>query len=212
MTPSPATHARIVTTGREILLEEGLRAVTTNEVAARAHISKKTLYKCFATKDELLEAIVISFIEENLAGLDRILDQEKLAIVLIREALGFVSQFMPRLQQHVISQIERIDPPLWSKIDQIRTARLKRLADLIPLAQADGHVRPDLDPDLWLLFFFGAVRSVLAPKTLIDAGYNLMQLIDTLELLYVDGILTPKGRAALADSSRRTPSARKDPS
>ena len=200
MPESGETPDRIIKAGRSILLDEGLRSITTNSVAGRARISKKTLYAVFASKDELVEAVLISFIEESLAGLDRIVDCPDPAIVRIRKALAFISEFMPRIQVHVIAKIERFDPGLWARIDAIRTARLKRLAELIPLAQADGHVRGDLDPDVWLLLFLGAVRSVLTPKVLLEGNLSLVQVVNTVEQLFVEGILTPRGHAALSTS------------
>ena len=205
-----ATRERILEIGRSLLLNDGLRAITTQAVAAQARISKKTLYSVFASKDDLVEAVLVSFIEQNLAGLDAILDRPDPAIVRIRKALAFLSEFMPQIQIHVIAKIERFDPQLWAKVDGLRTARLNRLAALIPFAQADGHVRDDLDPDIWLLLFLGAVRSVLTPKTLLNGGLTLMQIVHTVEQLYVEGILTPSGRTALSESSDTSISPRKD--
>ena len=197
MSESHETRDRIIEAGRSILLAEGLRSVTTNAVAAQARISKKTLYAVFASKDELIEAVVVSFLERNLSGLDRIIDRPDPAIIRIWKALSFISEFMPQVQLHVLSQVEQFDPQLWARIDGIRTLRLRRLAALIPLAQADGHVREDLDPEIWLLLFLGAVRSVLTPKVLLDRSLRLMDVVDTVERLFVEGILTPTGRDAL---------------
>lgn len=200
MPDSSETRTRIIEAGRALLLEEGFRSITTSAVAARARISKKTLYSIFASKDDLVETVLVSFLEENLVGLDRILDRPDPAIVRIREALSFISEFMPQVQIHVIAKLERFDPHLWAKVDSIRTTRLKRLATLIPLAQADGHVREDLDPEVWLLLFLGAVRSVLTPQVLLNGHVSLMQVVDTVERLFVEGILTPSGHAALGES------------
>ena len=194
------TRDRIIDVGRSLLLEDGLRSITTNAVAMRARISKKTLYAVFESKDDLVEAVVISFIERNLAGLDQILDRPGPAVVRIRNALSYLSEFMPQVQNHVIAKVERFDPRLWAKIDSLRTIRLKQLAALIPLAQADGHVRADLDPAVWLLLFVGAVRSVLTPEALLTGSLALRQVVDTVEQLYVEGILTPSGHAALGNS------------
>jgi hypothetical protein len=117
---------------------------------------------------------------------------------------------MPQIQIHVIAKIERFDPQLWAKVDGLRAARLNRLAALIPLAQADGHVRDDLDPDIWLLLFLGAVRSVLTPKTMLNGGLTLMQIVRTVEQLYIEGILTPSGRTALSRPSDTPINPRKD--
>jgi len=70
------TKERIIETGRAILLEEGLRAVTTDAIVKRARISKKTLYNLFPNKDMLVETIVLSFMEKQLAQWDAILERD----------------------------------------------------------------------------------------------------------------------------------------
>lgn len=97
-----ATQDQVLAAGREILLSEGLRAITTNEIARRARVSKKTLYRLFPNKDALVEAIVVSFMEENLGRWDVILERAGSAMDRILASLEFVSQFIPQIQGQMI--------------------------------------------------------------------------------------------------------------
>jgi AcrR family transcriptional regulator len=56
--PDERRRARIVETGRDLFLERGFGRTTMDEVAARARISKQTLYRFFANKTALFEAVV----------------------------------------------------------------------------------------------------------------------------------------------------------
>jgi TetR/AcrR family transcriptional repressor of mexJK operon len=51
-------EGRILTAARELFLEFGVAAVTTDKLAKAAKTSKMTLYKYFTSKEELLEAVV----------------------------------------------------------------------------------------------------------------------------------------------------------
>ncbi len=189
---------RILTAGREILLSEGLRAITTNELARRARVSKKTLYNLFPSKDALLETIVISFLEENLSRLDEILALDVSAIDRILASLEFISQFMPQIQNQLINQVETVAPRLWAKIDAIRLKRLQKLKNLLEEAQREGYLRVDVDPDHWILLLTGTIRSVLTPKVLLQSGIPLIELVRSVKSIYYDGLLTEKGRAYVA--------------
>jgi len=188
------TQDQIIATGRELLLSEGLRAITTNEIARRAQISKKTLYELFSNKDELLEAIIVSFVEENLARWDAILEQNASTIDRILASLEFISEFMPQIQGLLINQIETVAPQLWKKIVAIRLQRLQRLKALMEEAQEEGFVRVDVNPDHWILLLTGTVRSILTPKVLLRTGIPLMELIRSIKTIYYDGLLTEQGR------------------
>ena len=185
-------------TGREILLSEGLRAITTNEIARRARISKKTLYGLFPSKDALLEGIVVSFVEGNLARWDTILDRDASAIDRILASLQFLGEFMPQVQSRLITQVEAVAPQLWPRIDAIRLKRLARLKTLLEEAQAEGFLRADVDPEHWTLLLTGAIRSVLTPKVLMQTGIPLFDLVRSVQRVFFNGLLTEKGRAYVA--------------
>jgi len=189
-----STEEHILETGQEILVSEGLRAITTNEIARRARVSKKTLYNLFPTKDALLEAIVISFMERNLARWDAILARKDSAMDRILASLEFVSEFMPRIQMHLVNQIETVAPSLWKRIDAIRLERLQKLKALMVEAQQEGYLRSDVDPDHWILLLTGTIRSVLTPKVILRTGISLVQLIQSIKAIYYFGLLTEKGR------------------
>ena len=84
--PDADQRVRIVEIGRGIFLECGFGRSTMDEVAARAHVSKKTLYRFFANKLELFAAVVEAHRHSMLAfpdGLDR-LDVEEALRVIVR--------------------------------------------------------------------------------------------------------------------------------
>ncbi len=191
-------EAEILSVGQQILLSEGLRAITTDEVARRARVSKKTLYNLFPSKDALVEAIVVSFIQANLARWDEVLETEETAMDRIIASLDLVTRFLPQIQTTVIEQVGRIAPSLWEKIDKMRLERVARLRTLMAQAQLDGYVRDDIDPAHWFLLLTATIRSALTPQVLLETRIPLPGLVDALKKIYGDGLLTEKGRRYVA--------------
>jgi AcrR family transcriptional regulator len=185
---------RILNAGREILASEGLRAITTQAIAQRARISKKTLYRAFSSKDELLEAIVVSMLEGHLERWDRILESKTSAIDRIEASLQFVGEFLPLIQQQILNQVQSVAPQLWKTIDVVRMKRLERMAALVREAQSDGHIRPDLDSGHWALFLMGTVSAVFNPDVVLRAGVPMVALFHSLQTIYYDALLTDEGR------------------
>ncbi len=188
---------RILACGRKLLAEKGLRSITTNVIAQRVRISKKTLYLCFPTKDDLIGAILIAFIEEHLARWDATLtDEDAPAMERIARSLDYVAQFLPQLQAQVLSQAEpgSVTPELWKEIDAIRLARLSSFRGLMQKAQEEGYLRADVDPDYWILLLLGAVQTVLVPSVLLERGIPLPDIVRAVRTIFYDGLLTEKGR------------------
>lgn len=191
-------ETEILNVGRQILLSEGLRAITTDEVARRARVSKKTLYNLFPSKDALVEAVVVSYIQANLARWDEALEKEDSAMDRIIASLDLVTRFLPQIQSTVIDQVVRVAPSLWEKIDAMRLERVARLKDLMMQAQQDGYLRNDIDPAHWFLLLTATIRAALNPQVLLETRIPLPSLVDALQKIYADGLLTEKGRRYVA--------------
>src|SRR6516164_7773809 len=52
----PSARTRLVETATELFYQEGIRAVGIDTVVARSGVSKSSLYRTFASKDELIAA------------------------------------------------------------------------------------------------------------------------------------------------------------
>ncbi len=63
----PSAKERIVDAANRLFYAEGIRAVSVDAIAARAGITKKTLYYHFKSKDDLIEAYLTSRDQPNLA-------------------------------------------------------------------------------------------------------------------------------------------------
>jgi AcrR family transcriptional regulator len=185
---------RILAAGREILATSGMRAITTHAIAQRAHVSKKTLYQCFPSKDALLEAIVLSLLEQHLSRWDTILDGDAPAIDRIQASLRLVTEFLPELQVHVLSQVESVAPHLWKSIDAVRMKRIRKLRLLMEDAQREGFFRSDVNPEHWVLLLMGAIRSVVNPTVLLREGISFVDMFRSVHLIYYHGLLTDEGR------------------
>lgn len=61
-------RARILAAAEELFYGQGVNATGMAELAASAHVSKRTLYQHFATKDELIEACLRRFQDEEVLG------------------------------------------------------------------------------------------------------------------------------------------------
>ena len=56
------------TTFRKLFFEYGIRSISMDDIAHRLHISKKTLYKEYACKDELVKDLIVGTSMGSLVG------------------------------------------------------------------------------------------------------------------------------------------------
>jgi AcrR family transcriptional regulator len=73
--PSSATRERIISAASTLFYSEGIRAVSVDAVAAKAGLTKRTLYYHFRSKDDLVAAYLAARDQPNLALFRRWFDE-----------------------------------------------------------------------------------------------------------------------------------------
>lgn len=61
---------RILAAAKPVFLKEGYEVASVDAIAGSAGISKKTIYARFSSKEDLFEAIIVRFIEENVPSIE----------------------------------------------------------------------------------------------------------------------------------------------
>ena len=173
-------RARILAAARSVCSRGGLEAARMDDIAAEAHVSKGTLYRFFASKEELLLASLIdSHLDESYAAgrsdlLARAAPEDRLERLLMEAAdvLPEATERMPVNMQAwglAVGDVERrrqLDRALAEQVYPLRSAEL---AAAVRDGLAAGAFRPDADPEavaaVALAIFDGTLyRSTFDPQ------------------------------------------------
>ena len=68
---------RIIKACRDLAVEQGLRHFTMDELAQRAGVSKRTVYRYFDSKESIIEASLEQFMSEAATRAEDLLAQNK---------------------------------------------------------------------------------------------------------------------------------------
>jgi AcrR family transcriptional regulator len=202
--PDAALRARIRGAGRELFLTRGFVRVTADEIAGRLGISKATLYKSFASKEEILRAVVRDLLNEISASVEGILADGGLSFVEKLVALfsfvgGRISLFGPLL----VRDIQKGAPQIWKEIDDFRRDKiLKNFKVILESGRKEGLFRGDMDLDLLLEMFTFLIGQFINPQAVLRSGRAPAEAFESVIKVFFQGILTDKGRQ---DFSARTP-------
>ncbi|WP_232382895.1 TetR/AcrR family transcriptional regulator [Actinomadura violacea] len=169
---------RILDVAAEVVAEQGTQA-SLRDIARRAGVGMGTLYRHFATRGELLEALLggrFDRLAERAAALrDAHPPGEALAAWLGEFASGL--GVYRGLAASLVATIEDDTTALHASCGRMRAAG----ADLLQRAQESGDVRPDVDEtDVFALL--GAVGSIA------DTAPSLAPRRDHLLRLVMDGL------------------------
>ncbi|WP_288481432.1 TetR/AcrR family transcriptional regulator [uncultured Deinococcus sp.] len=189
--PRTISDEQVVDAAREVFLEQGFSA-TTAEIARRAGVSEGTLFKRFASKEDLFEAAL---------GLHQRAAWQ--AELQTRAGQGEVRRNLEDVAMSILTEMERVVPMLTTvfarghdpshntllqRLEHPLRHHLDALASYLRAEIALGRVRP-LDADLTALTLMGSLTMhgydahLLTPETRrlsIDKGRYVRGLLDLL--------------------------------
>ena len=187
---------RILEGARAIFFREGVSSVTMEQVAGRLGISKKTLYKHFSNKDQL----VVEAIEEKIREVGGMVDA----------AVNDTSQSFPRrlasiftvvghqlagIGETLMRDVYYRQPGLWEQIERFRREHVfQAVLRLFEDGAREGYFRRDIDSRLVPTLFVSAASAILTPAQVFALPVSPALVFETFITILLGGILTDEGR------------------
>lgn len=189
---------RILEVVRDRILAEGFSRLTVDEIAAMFGMSKKTFYKFFASKEDLINQIADRIMAEGRTSMAKIIGSDKDFIYKLHELMSFVMFQSTRLSRALQNDVKRYAPELWRRIEEFRTHRISDVfSHLVDQGIREGYVRKDVNKRIFLLVVLGSIRNVVNPAVLSEESFSAHEAINNILNLFFTGILTDQGRAGL---------------
>jgi AcrR family transcriptional regulator len=160
-------------------------------------VSKKTIYKHFPSKDELLRQLLKLKMDEAQSGIERIANQNRLSFIeKLKAAYTFAGVQVSELGQPFLRDLERNAPEIWKEFEERRNRTvLKSLRNLLEEGVQKGAFKSEIDPQLLLLIYTTLIQRIMNPETLSQLPLTPPQALATIREVFFEGVLTDKARA-----------------
>ncbi len=204
VTDTSDIRKRLIAAASERFVEDGFSAVTVDEIAGGLGISKKTFYKHFMSKDELLLVVTDRLLEGVRSQFRSIAEADTGFPEKLEALVTFLGQRITRLSKPLMRDLQKHAPDIWARVEQFRRERiLNDLRGLLLKGVREGFVRSDVDIDLFLMGFIGAAEAVLNPAVLADHPLSVREIIRAVMTVFIRGILTGPGLEEFAQVQSR---------
>ena len=196
MTKKDETRSNILDKARKLFLARGFSKVTTDDIARSIGVSKKTLYKHFDSKEELLEASLFQMLGDTGLRIEKTVNDESTLfpekLISVRK---IVLETVTSLKPEFLRDVRRNARSLWQKIEVFRREKLSaNISTLIKTGKSRGYIRNDFNEGIFLVIFLNLVDGTINPDSLSESSYSAAELLRGIfELVFV-GALTEKGR------------------
>jgi AcrR family transcriptional regulator len=189
-----AEKTKIVEFASSIFLRDGFHKISMDSIASDLHISKKTIYKYFTSKEALVEAVVLNFISGVSNKIDSVINFEQDSLTKALKLFEIMVSLAMKLSDNWLKDVKIHTPELWEMIDDFRTKRaFTALGNIIHQGQEEGMII-NKPAELIIHLFVNSIRSIVNPNFLYYQKFNYKEAFQhSFEILF-NGILTTKGK------------------
>jgi len=187
---------RICQVAGELFFRKGYSAVTTDEIAYRAGISKKTLFKRFPTKKVLFDTVVDLFLSEAEKELEEVWNSpEASSLSKMKGFFLVVANRAGRISRALMDDLSRVVPDTWNRFDSFRRRMFReRIGTLLHAAQQEGFVSPEWEVNLLQELLLEIISHTFIPEVIGTFSYPPPRIVEGLVNLMFQGVLTEEGR------------------
>jgi len=191
-------RGHIIETALTLFHSRGCKAVTMDEIASEAGISKRTLYEQFADKEALLEACIRWWNEQSQHKMEVICkDAENILDILLR-IHRFQSEQMVKMSIDLISDIKKYYPAVFKNTILVsKEQHRERTKSFLIRGQSEGIFRSDLNIELISEFFELMFYFIHDNHKALIQKYSYEEFFRCTAICFVRGIATEKGRKYL---------------
>jgi AcrR family transcriptional regulator len=184
-----------MTYAKRLFLERGFRKVTIEELCTGMAMSKRTFYKYFKNRDELVEALISETIAELAPMVIGNLDSGKPIGQILQTHFNLLADVLKsRITTQMMVDIQDLMPEAWERIESFRNGAVLRVIELIRRGQADGTIRPEIDPAVMGTLLQTIMGTLANPGFIFQQGLSIAQVGQTLSTLVLHGIFNPEIR------------------
>jgi AcrR family transcriptional regulator len=192
------SRERILGKAHELFNRFGFRRVTMDEIAAKTGMSKKTIYQIFATKDEIVDAVVEALLEKSVILCEAGLENADNALQEILATIDMVKELMDEMNPVVLEDLEKFYPAVFAKFFRHKYDYIfKKVKKNLERGISEGLYREELNVDVITKFRIETMFIPFNPGIFPYGKYNLAQVeIEILEL-FLYGVTTSQGQRLL---------------
>src|SRR3990172_10009410 len=182
---SEAEKSKILEFSYDKFFKEGFYKTSMDSIASDLQMSKKTIYKHFSTKEDLVEEVVSKFTSGVGDKIESIINDEKDSLSKALRLFEIMGTVALKLSDNWVKDIQTHMPELWEKIDDFRTKRANVvLGSIIRQGQKEGMII-DKPSELIIHLFVNSIRSIVNPNFLYYQKFNYKEAFQhTFEILF----------------------------
>jgi hypothetical protein len=187
-------YDKILLGAAKLFMRVGIKSVSMDDIARDLGISKKTIYKHFTDKRDLVRCVLDSSISAEQNACKICFETDDNAIRKMINLSKFVSQAHQTMNPAVIYDLQKYYPSQWKRFEEFRVGFV---SDSIKLnlkdGQAEGLFREKINPEIISSLYVLLVKGLISYFSENKTNYDFVTLHKQLVTYHLYGICSAQG-------------------
>ena len=185
---------RILNFTTEKFHKEGFYKTSMDEIARELHVSKKTIYKYFPSKENLLEEICRETSEFLNKHINNIISSKGDVVTKFVKLLNLHRNFMMNISEKWLTDLRIHAPEIKHRIDDIRNERINYISSKLLEQGKKAKLIEDYPAPIIISILTSSFTEIVNPDFIIQNNFSLQDAFVYTYDIIMNGILTRKGK------------------
>ena len=186
---------RILEKAHELFMRYGIRSVSMDDIAAQLGMSKKTLYHYYTDKEELVDAVLSTILENNR---NECFADKQVASNAIHEiflAFDMVQEMFSNMNPSIVFDLEKYHPAVYKKLQQHKKVFMyQMISQNIERGIKEELYRPEINVDTLTRFRIESMMLAFNSEIFPDNRTHLVAIQEEILEHFLYGLATGKGQ------------------
>lgn len=187
---------RILASSMKLFIEHGFKKLTVDEIASSIGLSKRTLYKYYSSKEDLLKATMEYRQKQIFEMVSPIIHDNNLNTVEKITSIGeFVATELSEPPIKLLMDIEMAMPDLCKDFQEMRRENLlSEFGYLYQEGMDTGFFRKDMKVEIVVEMYYQLMENMIHPTTEKKLKMHTSEIYRCMTSILFEGLYTDKGR------------------
>ena len=188
---------RVIAMAGRMFIEQGIRKVRMDDVAAALTMSKRTLYEMFSDKEELLLECMKVNKEENIRFATQVAAESENVLEIVLRLYMYGMENIKKVHPSMYQDIKKY-PKVCEYFDRRKAEKTANNKKFYSIGIQQGIFREDINFDIFQFLMDLSMNGFLNNRLLMEQ-WTLAEVLDTVVHVNMRGICTEKGQRMLDD-------------
>ena len=188
------TKDRILTRASALFLRNGIKSVSMDDIAVDLGMSKKTLYKTFASKDEIVLAVMTAHLSQAQSECTRVASIAANAVEEMLNLSAWADKEFSNVHPSIFYDLKKYHSDAWALFAKHKSAFiLDQISNNLRRGIAEGLFRADLDVEVLSRLNLVQIELAFDPDIYPPAQFSPVRVNKVFDEHFLLGVATLKG-------------------